>query len=314
MAARFSVALATCQGTRYLPGLLDSLVAQSLPPCELIAGDDASEDDTVALLEAFADSAPFPVHILRSSRRLGVTNNFSRAIAACSGDFVALADQDDIWRADKLEKLSAALETPGVQAAFSDAQVVDADLLPLGYTMWERVRFTSDEQSRLVHGEGFAVQLKHRIVTGATLAFHAGLRDIASPIPASWPHDAWLSLLAAARGGLVAIPEPLIAYRQHADNLIGGRRKSFIQEMHVALTLDRAAWYQHEISLWRALAQRLPMTPASLLEKLAHLEVRANLPATRLLRGKGVLQEVLAGRYAKHARNWGSIAIDLLVK
>lgn len=314
MTIRFSIALATCRGAHYLPGLLDSLAAQSLQPCELIAADDASEDETVALLETFATSAPFPVRILRSSRRMGVTDNFSRAIAACSSDFVALADQDDSWRTDKLEKLSAALETPGVQAAFSDAQVVDADLLPLGYTMWERVRFNAYEQARLARGEGFAVQLKHRIVTGATLAFHAELRDIALPIPASWPHDAWLSLLAAARGGLVAIPEPLIAYRQHADNLIGGRRKSFIQEMRAALTLDRVAWYQQEISLWRALAERLPVTPAELLEKLAHLEARANLPTPRLLRGKGVLQEVLAGRYAKHARNWGSIAIDLLVK
>lgn len=314
MAVQFSVALATCQGARYLSGLLDSLAAQSLPPCELIAADDASDDETVALLETFAASAPFPVRILRSSRCLGVTDNFNRAISACSGDFVALADQDDIWEADKLEKLSEALVTPGVQAAFSDAQVVDADLVPLGYTMWERVRFTSDEQTRLARGEGFAVQLKHRIVTGATLAFSAGLRDIALPIPANWPHDAWLSLLAAARGGLVAIPEPLIAYRQHAANVVGGRRKSFIQEMRTALTLDRATWYQQEISLWRALEVRLPVTPDELLEKLAHLEARANLPAPRLRRGKGVLQEFLKGRYASYARNWGSIAIDLLVK
>jgi glycosyltransferase involved in cell wall biosynthesis len=314
MAVRFSVALATYRGARYLPGLLDSLLGQSLPPCELIAADDASEDGTVALLEAFAASAPFPVRILSSSQRMGVTDNFSRAIAACSGDFVALADQDDIWQAGKLEKLSAALVAPGVQAVFSDAQVVDADLIPLGYTMWDRVRFTSLEQARLARGEGFAVQLKHRIVTGATLAFNAGLRDIALPIPANWPHDAWLSLLAAASGGLVAIPEPMIAYRQHAANVVGGRRKSFTEEMRAALTLDRAIWYQQEISLWRALAERLPVTPGELVEKLAHLDARANLPASRWLRGKGVLQEVLSGGYAKYARNWGSIAIDLLVK
>ena len=309
-----SVALCTCNGEAFLPAQLDSLLRQSQLPNELVASDDASNDSSLALLKAFATRAPFPVHVLCNTVRHGVTQNFANAIAACSGEHIALADQDDIWRADKLEKLSAALETPGVQAAFSNAQVVDSDLFPLGYTMWERVHFTSDEQTRLARGEGFGVQLKHRIVTGATLAFNARLRDIALPIPANWPHDAWLSLLAAARGGLVAIPEPLIAYRQHAANVVGGRRKSFTQEMRTALTLNRAIWYQQEISLWRALAERLPAAPTELLEKLAHLEARANLPASRLRRGKGVLQEFLKGRYASYARNWGSIAIDLLVK
>lgn len=310
-----SVALATCNGALYLPALLDSLLAQRNLPIELIVCDDVSEDATITTIEAFAARAPFAVHIQRNQRRLGVVENFSRTIAACTGDYIALADQDDVWRNDKLEKLSEELARPGMLAVFSDAEVVDADLSSLGYTMWQRVRFTPREQARVKRGDGFAVLLKHRIVTGAAFAFKVSLRDTALPIPAGWPHDAWLALMAAAQGGLTTVAEPLIAYRQHGGNIVGGLRKSLAQEARSALGLNRAAWYREELALWRTLADRLGnKAPAILAEKLVHLENRAALPAARWQRLPGVLREALAGRYARYARNWGTMAMDLLVR
>jgi glycosyltransferase involved in cell wall biosynthesis len=320
MTSRFSIALAARNGALYLPELLDSLAAQTLPPYELVASDDASDDGTPALLDAFAARAPFLVRILRNPQRVGVVKNFRNALAACGGDCIALADQDDFWRSDKLERLAQELTAPTVLAAFSDAAVVDSALVPIGYTMWQRVKFTPPEQMRIAHGAGFRVLLKHRVVTGATLAFKAGLRDQALPIPDGWQHDAWLALIAASQDGLVAVAESLIAYRQHSDNAVGGSRKSFWREAREALTLDRACWYQKELTLWRELAARLEMQSApeparsALAEKLSHLERRARLPTARWRRLPGVLHELVAGGYARHARNWGSVAIDLLVR
>ncbi len=53
-----SVALCTYEGATWLPELLASLVAQDLPPDELVVQDDASTDDTVAVLQAFGETAP----------------------------------------------------------------------------------------------------------------------------------------------------------------------------------------------------------------------------------------------------------------
>lgn len=320
MTSRFSIALATCNGALHLPALLDSLAAQRRQPHELVAYDDASEDGTLPILESFAARAPFSVRLLRNPQRLGVEGNFSQAIAACGGDCIALADQDDVWRPDKLARLAQALEVPGAVAAFSDAEVVDAALVPLGYTMWQRVRFTPREQARLAQGEEFAALLKHRIVTGATLAFRVSLRDTALPIPIGWPHDAWLALMAAARGRLVAVREPLIDYRQHENNVVGGQKKPLWQDAQDALQLDRVAWYREEIALWHALEARLSAQSAptavraALAEKIVHLETRSRLPAARWRRLPGILRELVAGRYARYARNWGSAAIDLLVR
>lgn len=315
-----SIALCTHNGEAYLREQLASIASQSLPPREIVACDDASQDGTVSILLDFASRSAFPVHVHVNPAPLGVTKNFERAISLCSGRCIALADQDDVWRADKLERLAAALTAPDVQAAFSDAAVVDAALASLGYGMWQRVRFTPHEQRRFAAGDEFAVLLKHRIVTGATLAFKSGLRDVALPIPEGWQHDAWLALAAAARGKLAAIDEPLVAYRQHGLNVIGGRRRPFAAEVRAALHIDRTAWYRTELSLWRALAARLQMQFAPedarrlLAEKVAHLERRANLPAARWRRLPGILQEIAAGGYSRYARNWGSAAIDLLVK
>ena len=318
MLDRFSIALATCNGGCYLPDLLGSILAQSCPPAELVVSDDASEDGTVSLLKDFSASAPFPVRILHNGLKLGVKDNFSRAIGACERSCIALADQDDVWRPDKLEKLSQAMAATATLAAFSDAEVVDAALAPLGYTMWQRVRFTPREQARVAQGKGFAVLLKHRVVTGATLAFKVSLRSTALPIPDGWPHDAWLALVAAAQGGLAPVAEPLISYRQHDGNVVGALRKPLAQEAGDAMALDRVAWYRDELAQWRALAARLETSSAdvraALAEKIGHLEARAGLPAARWRRLPGVLCEVATGRYARYARNWGSIALDLLVR
>jgi len=315
-----SVALATCDGARYLPALLDSLIAQRRPPIELIACDDASKDGTTALLQSFAERAPFPVRIQGNPARLGVVANFSRAMALCSGECIALADQDDVWHADKLARLSTVLSAPSILAAFSDANVVDENLHGLGYGMWQRVRFTRNEQERMMRSRAFEVLLKHQVVTGATLAFKVSLRDTAMPVPPDWPHDAWLAIHAAARGGLLPIDETLIDYRQHADNIIGGRKKSLLGEVLAALALDRTVWYREELARWQALAERLALTGGAesarpaLEEKISHLKARAGLPASRWQRLPGIWREIATGRYTRHARNWGSIAIDLLVR
>jgi hypothetical protein len=186
--------------------------------------------------------------------------------------------------------------------------------------MWQLVHFAPDEQSRFAQGDGFAVLLKHRIVTGATLAFNASVCNSALPIPAGWPHDAWFALFAAAIGRLAAINEPLIGYRQHENNAVGGLRMPFLQEARSALMVDRTAWYHHELDLWHNLYVRLQALPApasalaELSEKIAHLETRSNLPAARWRRLPDVVRELASGRYTRYARNWGSAAIDLFVR
>src|SRR5262245_2492499 len=104
---RVSVALCTHNGARFLDAQLHSLAAQSQLPHELVIGDDASTDGTIEQLERFAKEVPFPVRITKNPEPVGVTENFSRTLAACSGDVLMPCDQDDVWHPEKIASQAA---------------------------------------------------------------------------------------------------------------------------------------------------------------------------------------------------------------
>lgn len=318
---RISIAMCTCNGGRFLSEQLDSLLEQIYPPCELVVCDDASQDESFAILESFAIRAPFPVRLCRNPQRLGIGPNFEQAIHLCTGNIIALCDQDDVWFPGKLEQFAAVFAaSPDVSWAFCDAEVVDAGLRPLGYGLWERVGFSRSERSRTALEGAFPVLIKHYAVAGAAMVFRAALRERLLPIPPGWPYDAWLAVVAAAVASCGLIEEPLQRYRQHGANVVGGRRKSLARQVREALQVDRGRYYGEELARWRQLAERLEAVQApaaaqeALAAKLAHLKRRAGLPDGRLLRLPGIAAELLSGGYLRYARNWGSVALDLLFR
>jgi glycosyltransferase involved in cell wall biosynthesis len=121
-APTIGVALCTYNGERYVREQVRSIFAQTRLPDLLLACDDASHDGTVAALEELAAQAPFPVRIVRNSANLGFRRNFEEAISGCDADIIVLADQDDWWCPEKLEKIETAFERdPSAAAVFSDA-------------------------------------------------------------------------------------------------------------------------------------------------------------------------------------------------
>ena len=101
---RFSVVLSTYNGERFLEHQLASLSGQQRLPDELVIRDDSSTDRTYGILERFAATAPFAVTLMRGDRRLGSTPSFELALGRCTGDVVALCDQDDVWLPGKLAR------------------------------------------------------------------------------------------------------------------------------------------------------------------------------------------------------------------
>lgn len=315
---RISIALCTCNGERFLAEQLDSLAKQTCLPTELIVCDDASVDGTYSLLQCFANRAPFPVSIYRNLQRLGIGANFEQAIRFCTGNVIALCDQDDVWLPNKLAIFAESFKT-GMDWVCCDAEVCDSNLHSLGYTLWQRVNFDRHERKAAREGRFINVLIKHFVVAGATLAFRAQARDWLLPLPREWHYDAWLATILAATGKGVLVEKPLQLYRQHGGNALGAARRGFMREMRAAFSLDRDAYYQAEIARWSRLATHLEsMVPelikAKLAGKLEHLHCRAYLPANRFARLPAVIAEAVRGGYSRYARNWSSIAFDLLVK
>ena len=140
--ASFSVAMCTYNGARRLREQLRSIAAQSLLPAELVVADDGSTDSTCDIVADFANHAPFPVRFVRNSLNLGSTKNFEQVIELCSQEFIALSDQDDIWRSDKLARLAEVFASkPEIAGVFSDGRLIDDESKPIGRTLWQAFGF-----------------------------------------------------------------------------------------------------------------------------------------------------------------------------
>lgn len=316
-----SVALCTFNGARYLGAQLASIAAQTRAPDELVVGDDGSRDGTLDILSAFATRAGFPVRVTVNARTLGSTKNFEAAVGRCTGDLIALADQDDVWHPRKLEVLGAALAAaPDAAAAFSDARLVDADGRPLGRTLWASVDVRPDIQQALRAGRGLRVLMRKSVVTGATLLFRAEYRRLVLPVAPAAVHDAWIALLLGAVAPLVPVAEPLVDYRQHGGNQIGAAAPT-IRDRVRAVWRPRAMASVPSFADWVTTAeQRLaqhreavldPDALALLGDHARHLRLRARLPARRVRRLAPVWQELRAGRYARFSNGLLSAAKDL---
>ena len=323
---RVSVALCSFNGQAFLEQQLESIAAQAHRPIELVVCDDGSADGTVGIVERFASRhADMDVKLVRNSAHLGTTRNFEQAIGLCSGEVIFLSDQDDVWMPGKIRRLLQEIER-GADLAFSNAQVVDQSLTPLGYQLWDSLWFDSSEQARVRDGAALEVFLKHVVAAGGTSAFRANLRELALPIP-NMPvaHDAWLALMAAAVGRVHIVDEPLISYRLHDSNQVGLRKLSLRQQFEQARKqIDRRAFrYAADLhtEALRRLTNGIPEryrlhdnVPRLLRQKILHAESRDAVNHSALNRSKTVLGELLNMRYFRYSYGWKSVAQDIFLR
>ena len=316
--AKFSVAMCTYNGAQFVREQLDSIAAQTRRPDELVVCDDRSTDATIELVRGFARRAPFTVRLYVNEKNLGSTKNFERVIDLCEGDLIALADQDDVWLPEKLQRLEHALEDEEVGLAFTDGEVVDESLHPLGPRVWETIRFGEQEQRLFREGRGFAVLLDHNVATGAAMALKARFKELILPIPNDLVHDGipvlhdwWAALLVAAVAKVSFIPELLFKYRQHSSQQMG-----VTAPLHA--TARHGNRFSPEIDYLRAIIERLQALPfradvlSDLEARLKHLETRATMPEGRTRRVAPVLRELLARRYHLYSNGVRSATKDFL--
>lgn len=318
--------MCTYNGGPYLSGQLVSFVKQTQRPDELIACDDGSTDNTLQVLDQFSKEAPFPVKVYRNQQRLGSTKNFEKALSLCRGDFIFLSDQDDVWMPQKVKTLVQALRNnPGAGYVFCDALVVDGMLRPMGYTMWQSIKYTPGQRRQFKRGKQLDILLKHNVVTGATMVFRAGLKSIILPIPDESIHDEWIALLASSAGMHgVMIEEPLIEYRQHSQQLIGGRKVSFVKQAKQA-ALSRGQSFEsrlrkEEVKYSQVLDRLVLMGQLNkhaqqLFDaKIQHVRVRQSIHQhPHYARFFGVSRECLTLRYHRFSFGWKSVVRDLLL-
>jgi glycosyltransferase involved in cell wall biosynthesis len=213
-----SFLLAVHNGARYLGAAVDSVLAQTVQDLELIVIDDASTDETPALLARVDDER---LVVLRNDQQAGLAASLNRALDAAAGRYVARLDDDDIALPVRLERQLARVRAEPSVAIVGSA-VVDLDAeggrgrthrLPTGGAA---LRWHALFSSPFFHPTV--------LVDRETLDRH-GLRYDAAFLE-SEDYDLWTRLFALAEGANLS--EPLVEKRVHAAQ--ASLRRSDLQQ------------------------------------------------------------------------------------
>jgi hypothetical protein len=211
--------IAVCMAT-YEPDIalfraqVESLRAQTDRRWVCVVSDDASSPARFAHLQDII-GADERFLVSRSPRRLGFYRNFERALSLApqEAELLALCDQDDRWRPDKLEVLRG--ELGAAQLVYSDQRLVDAEGRVLRDTLWEGRRNNHTDLASLLVANS---------ITGAASLFRRGVAELALPFPdppGLQFHDHWLGLVALAAGDIAYVDRPLYDYVQHRGAVFG---------------------------------------------------------------------------------------------
>lgn len=207
-----SVCIATHNGAHYIKEQIESVLCQLGPKDEIIISDDGSNDKTIEILLAFNDKRII-IYSFKQPKKskhshIYVCKNFENALKHAKGDYIFLADQDDWWMPDKVERCVAALKVNIL--VVHQAEFCDSNLNFKGQLMYKE-RFVFKNYLSLKRGKYY----------GCTIAFRKELLGLILPFPRNLVlHDQWIGCIAemSGIGNVYYERTPLIKYRLHSNN------------------------------------------------------------------------------------------------
>lgn len=226
-----SIALTTYNGEKYLREQLDSILLQTIQDFEVVICDDRSCDSTWCILEEYAGKdSRFKIH--RNEKNLGFLRNFEKAISLCTGEYIALCDQDDIWLSNHVQILLDHIGNYTLCGA--NALLVDGDNRDLNTTLLDTLGVDYLPKNQ----EDFKFFLFHsNVFQGAAVLFKKELISRALPFPENVEfHDHWLALVACSMNGINYVNVPILRYRQHGMNVTDNKKFSLFGKITETLT------------------------------------------------------------------------------
>lgn len=221
---KLSVALCTYNGEQFIKVQLESILNQSLAIDEIIICDDGSSDRTIAIIEEIKLKFPNKISLYKNEVNLGLHKNFEKAIKICSGDYIFLSDQDDIWRNDKAEKIiNYFSENESLEGVFSNANLINENGESFTQnSLWNSVFFIEESLPKPIDLFSL-IRYNKNMVTGATLCFKKEIKSLILPIPTihRFYHDEWIAIHIASRKSLGYLTDELISYRIHSKQQMG---------------------------------------------------------------------------------------------
>lgn len=235
---RISVCMATYNGSKYVKVQLGSILKQLGPDDQVVVVDDASNDNTVEIINSFND---LRIHLSINEFNIGPARTFDRALHQAQGDLIFLSDQDDRWYDNKVSMVIDIFSKQDVDLIVHDATIVRGNCI-INNSLFERSRSSA----------GIFKNIKSNTYTGCCMAFRKDILAKVLPISARIGlfHDAWIGVLAEFFGFRIAFIEvPLIEFIRHDLNASTLKRRSIFRILYDRLRFVSAMTY-HVIRIY----------------------------------------------------------------
>ena len=233
---------------RFIGKALSALAAQTRSPDEILVIDDASTDDSLAVIESFRGALP-QLRVLRNPNNLGVNAGLNRALAEARSTHIVSSAADDWVEPDFIARLSEAVAAnPQGKICVSDyVQYYEADRRRVHHQRnsdlgpWyagNRPQYFSPTEFRQLLRRGFVwLPLNTALVDRAALLGAGGFD------PRLRWHADWFAVYTLAfRRGFISVPEPLSVFRVAAETYSGkGMRDAAQQRQVCAAIWDKLA-------------------------------------------------------------------------
>jgi hypothetical protein len=248
---------------------VQSILAQSVRPLEVIVVDDGSTDETADTCAEF----PAPVRFIRQ-KNAGVAAARNTGIREAQGDWIAFCDSDDLWRPEKLEVQLAAVARTGVGWSITDFSIIDPHGFAVGqetggfkrafpvfsetrvspeqhFARWLDGRYFDTEGSslKLFTGDPFGMLFLGNVVIPSTALVS---RDVVAEVGffdegLRVAEDTEYFHRVAARSRVTIVMSPLSQYRVGHPSLVAQKSERLIA--NAILSADRAATLRPNLSL-----------------------------------------------------------------
>jgi len=220
---KISVCMAIYNGEKFIKEQLDSIIFQLGVADEIIISDDGSTDSTCDIIVSYSD--PRIMLVKNDCKSNGkekryksyiVAQNFENALKHATGDYIFLADQDDIWEQNKVNSLMS-LFSNNLKLIVHDATVVDEKGVTISPSYFEI------QNSKKV----FVKNIVKNSYLGCCMAFDKGVLLKALPFPPNLvAHDMWIGMLGEKLGEVSFVKRKLIKYRRHSNTATTSGKKS----------------------------------------------------------------------------------------
>jgi glycosyltransferase involved in cell wall biosynthesis len=256
---QISVCLCTYNGSRFLREQLDSILAQTLLPDEIVVVDDCSTDSTFEILQEYQAADPLRFRIFHNSFNLGYKKNFAKVLSLSLGELIFFADQDDVWSPSKVADFCSIFSSNSKTTVVCCAlEKIDDAGNSLGPSLFNRGM--SNLVKKKSQWKSFA---HHPLIPGTAMAVRRSLVESYWPIPDGFLHDEWFSLCSSFDNGISYLPRRLVNYRQHTGQAIGDPKKTFAEKKNASADFDATIERYSDVCS----SSRLPASVKALFEK-----------------------------------------------